>query len=62
MAKLTMTDLPKDVAISQDEMNRVHGGAVDCFMKIDGIPGEGADPLPRLAVDKSTPKLAESVV
>ena len=64
MGKVQIKDLPKDVAISKEEMKRVRGGAFDCFLKIDGIKGEATGPEPvedvslNRAVDQASPKMA----
>jgi len=63
MAKLKIRDLPKAEKIGKDEMKKVRGGALDCFLKIDGVPGESPDS--RLteevslnkAIDKASPAL-----
>jgi len=43
MARIKINDLPKDMKISKEEMKNVVGGAADCFLNIDGIPGESTD-------------------
>jgi len=43
MRRLRIDDLPKDVALSPDEMKQLRGGAVDCFLKIEGVPGESGE-------------------
>ena len=43
MARMKINDLHKDMKISKEEMKTVVGGAVDTFLKIDGIPSESTD-------------------
>jgi hypothetical protein len=44
--KLSQDDLkqvPGAVELSLEDLNKVAGGAVNQFLKIDGIPGESTD-------------------
>ena len=43
MARLNITDLPRDVEISEEEMKRLRGGYT---MKNVIVTGQGSDPLP----------------
>ena len=43
MARMKISDLHKDMKISKEEMKNVDGGAVDTFLKINGIPGDSTD-------------------
>jgi len=43
MAIMKINDLHKDMKISKEEMKNVVGGAVDTFLKIDGIPSDSTD-------------------
>lgn len=43
MAKIKIKDLPKDYKITEDEMKRIRGGAINTFINIDSINGESSD-------------------
>lgn len=51
MAKIKIKDLPKDYKITEDEMKRIRGGAVDIFLKVKTIDGESTDSKHKNEID-----------
>ena len=41
--ELAKTKKPGDVQLNEEELGKVSGGAVEIFLKLDGIDGESQD-------------------
>ncbi len=41
--ELTKTKKPGDVQLTEEELSKAAGGAVDMFIKLDGVQGESQD-------------------
>lgn len=48
MARIEITDLEKDITISEDEIKHVKGGAA--YIKFDGVDGESRRLFPKVEI------------